>query len=1238
MGLLRKTVQLFGLNKPQHVEKSIGTNNAKDSFSEVFGNSSSSPSFSSFNSTRQQMLSFYDWVYAAASRVAEEASCIDIELYINNTSMKSSSVGRKIAGNQKQLQKYRKQRITKTGMITKNNKLYVTKAGQPVLEEVLEDHPLMELLDRPNKFMSGVEFFEMAFLHLELTGNAFWAIIRDKKKQPVELWPLYPNYMKIVPDEKEFIRGYIYTVNGEQVPFEPEDVIHIKYSDPNDLRWGMSTVRASARAIDTDSMAADYNRKFFYNSAQPDAVLYTDAMIDNTTWLRIKDQFQDMYGGTQNAHKTAILENGLKYQAMNPNQRDMEFLKSREFNRDMILAMFGVPKSVLGMNESVNRASAETAEYVFMKGTIKPKMLRLIAGIQEKLAPMFDERLIVGFVDPVPEDKSFKLQQRKDLTNLVLTVNEAREDMGYEPITNGDRLYISNTLVPIGTDNSLTSPSKPDSNDNPAADEDIHPAEEVSDGDSGSSDDTNNDTGDSGGAGSATDEGSSKTMEALQVRGPLPVPDGCTRCDCCKGYGEHYDTGYECYRCDAGGSVSPEEAKQPIPCGGRADSDELWVDENGNYRHEEEKGLTSKKKEPDAHQKEIDPSTYLDQRNEVADKYEPKVFKAVVAHTKEQEKEVLANVSKRFKALQEAKSKRIIKANLDNLFDPKKSVSGWQLRLGVIFKDIITAMGKTSIEALEKELGKDLPKYDVTDPSVEKFYKDRIRRISVYFDEETQKQLGATLREGIDAGESVAELHDRVQTVYKATQEGDLMWHRADRIGRTEPIFATTWTTIDSWEKSGVVSAKQWHTAPGANPPENNPCPFCRTMDGKVMDLDNNYFDQGDKMSIEDDNGSEQSMKLDYVDTVGPPLHPNCFDEITEVLSNDGWKLFKDIRGDEKILSVNLVNGQSEWVNIKHKIAYQFDKELVHYSNNRTDLLVTPDHNQIVKFRKKQKGRSDAGYWKIVSDNELPEHDFNFLATIPNYLGDSLDKITIGKYVLDTDTYIKFMAMYLSDGSITYYGSKDSGAWQISIACILSSPTRHEVEEVFENIFDRVWKGKDKIVAPITDRDMHNYLNVLGKSTTKYIPNELKEMDKHYLIDFLNAYSQYDGHRRQGKNWKGYIFNDSVTYFTGSDQLASDIGELILKSGGRPSYYLTKGRDVTHHNGIYTSKPLWKISHNKVTTVSRSNLNKELVEYHGFVYDVELEKFHTLFVRRNGKVLMSGNCRCTLLPVLQGEA
>ena len=130
------------------------------------------------------------------------------------------------------------------------------------------------------------------------------------------------------------------------------------------------------------------------------------------------------------------------------------------------------------------------------------------------------------------------------------------------------------------------------------------------------------------------------------------------------------------------------------------------------------------------------------------------------------------------------------------------------------------------------------------------------------------------------------------------------------------------------------------------------------------------------------------------------------------------------------------------------------------------------------------------------------------------------------------------------------------------------------------------------------------------------------------------AYAKTDGHIRKGKNWKGYKFNDSIVFFTTSDKMASDLGELILKAGGRPSYSLNKiqGKEIEFRNGRYRiNKDCWVISWNTQIHTWISNLNISEVDYDDNVYCVEVSKYNTVLVRRNGKV-------CYILKLLDRKS
>jgi SPP1 gp7 family putative phage head morphogenesis protein len=160
--------------------------------------------------------------------------------------------------------------------------------------------------------------------------------------------------------------------------------------------------------------------------------------------------------------------------------------------------------------------------------------------------------------------------------------------------------------------------------------------------------------------------------------------------------------------------------------------------------------------------------------------------------------------------------------------------------------------------------------FDPYSEAVQKYHEARTTKIAADVNDETEKQLRATLTEGINAGETTYELAARVQTVM-----GIASTTRADTITRTEVARAQSAADIFAWDQSGVVEAKEWFTAKS-----ERTCAFCADMHGKIIGLEENYFDKGDVQVVETTNRKgekiKQVMHHDYDDVAGPPSHPRC--------------------------------------------------------------------------------------------------------------------------------------------------------------------------------------------------------------------------------------------------------------------------------------------------------------------------------------------------------------------------
>lgn len=418
------------------------------------------------------------------------------------------------------------------------------------------------------------------------------------------------------------------------------------------------------------------------------------------------------------------------------------------------------------------------------------------------------------------------------------------------------------------------------------------------------------------------------------------------------------------------------------------------------------------------------------------------------------------------------------------------------------------------------------------------------------------------------------------------------------RLVYTEMSAVRSVATEEAYQELGVEKYKIVATL------DNRTSKICRNMDGKVFD------------------------KKDYqVGVTAPPFHINCFDKETEVLTSEGWKFFKDLNNEELVYTIDKDTLIPYWQKPIKYINYKHKGKMLHFKNARFDLMVTPNHNLLVQNMDSSVKDKN---WKLRRADTIGKKSKNRMLGGANWNGETKEFETLAGKVVPIETYLKFMAYWLADGSCT----KNRNSYAIKIA---QQNNDWMYEELKELPF-KIYKCKESLM--IHDKELGEELKKYGKCTTKYIPDNIKNLSPNLIRIFLLAYSKTDGIVKKGKMWKGYQFQESISFFTTSDKLASDLGELILKAGGRPSYAVnkSKGRVIEFRNGKYTiNNDCWVINWNKqlYTWVAYTEVSE--VNYNDDVYCVEVPLHNTLLVRRNGKVCWSGNCRSTTVPYFDDE-
>lgn len=295
-------------------------------------------------------------------------------------------------------------------------------------------HPALDLWNRPNPFYTRQEFVETEQQHIDLTGEGWWVIARNPRSPiPLELWPVRPDRMQPIPDPTDFISGYMYTSpDGQKIPLGVQDVIQIRMPNPLDPYRGMGPVQSILTEIDASRYSAEWNRNFFLNSAEPGGILEVDKRLTDDEFNEHTARWAEQHKGVSNAHRVALLENGIKWVDRKLTQRDMQFAELRTVSRDVIREAFGAPAFILGEVGDVNRATALASKALFAEQLTVPRLERFKGALNNDLLPLYGRQtatsLEFDYEDPVPPDAAARNEELTAKANAAKTLIDAGLD------------------------------------------------------------------------------------------------------------------------------------------------------------------------------------------------------------------------------------------------------------------------------------------------------------------------------------------------------------------------------------------------------------------------------------------------------------------------------------------------------------------------------------------------------------------------------------------------------------------------------------------------------------------------------------------------------------------------------------------------------------------------------------------------------------------------------------------
>lgn len=314
--------------------------------------------------------------------------------------------------------------------------------------------PLHALLhDEPNPEMTSLQWREAAMAHLLLWGNSYSEIVRDLDGNVVEIWPIDPTI--VTPTRTESGELY-YDLNRGKSFITAANMLHIPGLSFDGIS-GMSPIALARQSIGLSMAVEQFGAGYFGRGARPGGVLTFPGQLSAEARSNLRRSFEELHAGGANSHRVALLEAGLKWEAIGVPPDDSQFLQSREFQVIEIARWFNIPPNKLKDLSKTSYNSLEQMNISFAVDTLRPWLVRWEQQLNRKVIRHKDRgRLFFEFnVDGILRGD---LQSRYQAYSIGrnwgwLSVNEIREKENLNPIGSDGDVYMQPlNMQALGTD------------------------------------------------------------------------------------------------------------------------------------------------------------------------------------------------------------------------------------------------------------------------------------------------------------------------------------------------------------------------------------------------------------------------------------------------------------------------------------------------------------------------------------------------------------------------------------------------------------------------------------------------------------------------------------------------------------------------------------------------------------------------------------------------------------------
>ena len=310
--------------------------------------------------------------------------------------------------------------------------------------ELLYQHKVLDLMDRPNPQQHKSAFVEAAISYLLISGNCYIMVLKDGNGVPKELHLLRPDRVCVIPGENSIPKGYEYKVKDKIKIFDVDqesgdsDVLHIKLFNPLDDWYGLSPIEVAMSSIVQHNAISAQNTSFLHNGGRPSGALMHKANLDGKQRNSLRSDLKNLYEGGRNAGKILLLEGDFEWKEMGLSPKDLDFISGKELSAKEIAISFGVPGILIGSMNAATFSNYKEARNNFWEETVIPLMSLFIGEMSNWITSKFHiEHKLWYDIDSIQSlSKRRESEWRKINEASFLTDDEKRSEFGYAPLEN----------------------------------------------------------------------------------------------------------------------------------------------------------------------------------------------------------------------------------------------------------------------------------------------------------------------------------------------------------------------------------------------------------------------------------------------------------------------------------------------------------------------------------------------------------------------------------------------------------------------------------------------------------------------------------------------------------------------------------------------------------------------------------------------------------------------------------